>query len=541
MSILTATISTLGALFAAFVVWVFVGYAHVLNLRRKMPPGPFPFPFFGNVGRVPASKPWRTFDDWSKHYKSPLLTLWNGTHPTVVINDCWTANELLDKRANIYSSRPHFILIGDLLDSTTTNQTMLPYGDTWRLHRKIMHGAVGSQAVRSYRSFQANESKLLAQDLLENSGKENYVDFIERYSCSVVTIIGWGRRISHTGDYLAQIAISFVQGAALGNPCQYIIESYPWLAKLPAWLYPLPSILWNSGQKSLKYFYALSVEGAEANEENFAKRLLREREEHGLNYKEIATLTANLVGGGVDTTTSTIMTFLFAMCVFPDVQRKAQEEIDRVIGDRVPDWSDEDHLPYTKALVTEVYRWRSVFVLGGPPHAPIQDDFYDGFLIPKGTTIIGNVWAMHRNPRDYPDPDNFRPERFMDGAERRPHPTKKGLTPFGWGRRQCSGQPLAEQGIWFTAVELLWAFKMRAVDDKGNDRKLDIFAFNDSPVSRPLPFKMEFKPRSEEIASKVHEEAKNARHALRIYDGETKITMESAQENFTEKVVVHSA
>ncbi|KAI8224302.1 hypothetical protein K4K54_005353 [Colletotrichum sp. SAR 10_86] len=187
-----------------------------------------------------------------------------------------------------------------------------------------------------------------------------------------------------------------------------------------------------------------------------------------LSPKEIASLTGNLIGGGVDTTTTTILVFIFAMCAFPRVQQKAQEEIDRVLAGepRPPRWEDEQSLPYCRALLTEIFRWRSAIALGGPPHAPTQDDVYNGMLIPAGTTIIGNLWAIHRNPRDYPNPDEVRPERFLDEAERRPNPSKRGIFTFGWGRRVCSGQPLAEQGVWFTIVELLWAFRMRSVDEQ---------------------------------------------------------------------------
>lgn len=103
-----------------------------------MPPGPFPLPIIGTVGRIPMSKPWITFERWAKEYNSSLITLWTGTVPTVIVNDCWSASELMDRRANIYSSRPHMVLVGDMFDESTTNQTSLVYGDQWRAHRRIM-------------------------------------------------------------------------------------------------------------------------------------------------------------------------------------------------------------------------------------------------------------------------------------------------------------------------------------------------------------------------------------------------------------------
>ncbi|KAI8177662.1 hypothetical protein K4K51_005260 [Colletotrichum sp. SAR 10_75] len=157
------------------------------------------------------------------------------------------------------------------------------------------------------------------------------------------------------------------------------------------------------------------------------------------------------------------------MCAFPRVQQKAQEEIDRVLAGkpRPPRWEDEESLPYCRALLTEIFRWRSAIALGGPPHAPTQDDVYNGMLIPAGTTIIGNLWAIHRNPRDYPNPD------------------------------------------------------------EGNDKKLDIFAFNNSPAPRPLPFNVEFNPRSEKVEEIIRQEASRAELELRKYDIASKVTLDN--------------
>jgi cytochrome P450 len=80
------------------------------------------------------------------------------------------------------------------------------------------------------------------------------------------------------------------------------------------------------------------------------------------------------------------------MVVFPDVQKKAQAELDEVVGrGKSPTFADYDHLPYIRALVKETLRWRSAFPLG-IPHRVIQDDTYEGYRIPKGATCIPNVW-----------------------------------------------------------------------------------------------------------------------------------------------------
>lgn len=236
----------------------------------------------------------------------------------------------------------------------------------------------------------------------------------------------------------------------------------PWLTRLPSWINPFPGRVLAGSTRHTRYFYEMTKESADTRAGgSFSKRLMREKEESGLSWREVGNLTSNLIGGGVDTTSSSMVSLIFAMCYFPEKQHKAQEELDRVVGrTRMPTWEDEDSLLYITATVSEVLRWRTVTVLGGLPHAPIQDDEYQGYFIPKDTWIVGNIWAIHRNPRDYPEPDEFRPERFLKGLER-PHPSKKGHSAFGWGRRQCSRQPLAEQGLWLVTARSLWAFDIK--------------------------------------------------------------------------------
>src|ERR1700724_510595 len=95
---------------------VLLDYARMLRLRQKMPPGPFPLPIIGNVLQLPKCKPWYRFEEWAEKYNNPLITVWFGRAPTVVLNDAWTASDLMDKRANIYSSRPTFQVPGVLMD-----------------------------------------------------------------------------------------------------------------------------------------------------------------------------------------------------------------------------------------------------------------------------------------------------------------------------------------------------------------------------------------------------------------------------------------
>jgi cytochrome P450 len=102
-----------------------------------------------------------------------------------------------------------------------------------------------------------------------------------------------------------------------------------------------------------------------------------------------------------------------------------------------------------------------------------------GWLIPKNTWTQGNVWAIHRNEEDFPDPDRFQPERFLkDSPHHRPFPNERGYMTFGWGRRVCAGQALAEQGTFISVARLLWAFNIqKGLDESGNEIPVDIFSY----------------------------------------------------------------
>jgi cytochrome P450 len=226
------------------------------------------------------------------------------------------------------------------------------------------------------------------------------------------------------------------------------------------------------------FFYRLAEDARDhGQEDSFSRQLFRIRDEHKLSDREVSSISGNLFAGGTETSSSTLISFILAMCAFPEVAAKAQEEIDRVVGhNRSPTF--EDDLPYVRALVSEVFRWRSTAIIGGQPHAPIQDDYYKGYLIPRDTLILGNLYAIHHNMREFPEPDKFMPERFFDGNPfKRPFPSAKGYMTFGWGKRVCSGQPFAEQGIYITVARNLWGFNIRnSLDDKV--MSLHVFCFH---------------------------------------------------------------
>jgi len=131
--------------------------------------------------------------------------------------------------------------------------------------------------------------------------------------------------------------------------------------------------------------------------------------------KDVA-IQAYMAGG--DTTASAIGTFFLAMVCYPEVQKKAQTELDNVLNGRLPEHGDIFSLPYLSALVKEVIRWEPVAPLG-IPHLSISDDLYNDYYIPANSVVIPNQWAMLNDEQDYPEPRIFKPERFFEEWETR--------------------------------------------------------------------------------------------------------------------------
>jgi hypothetical protein len=117
---------------------VIVTYVQMLRQRATLPPGPFPWPIVGNVFQLSKSKPWVQFKEWSRANNNGLLTIWIGRTPTIVCNDAWSASDIMEKRSSIYSSRPRYVVFGEVTGQSATNQVLLPYNDHWRLQRKVM-------------------------------------------------------------------------------------------------------------------------------------------------------------------------------------------------------------------------------------------------------------------------------------------------------------------------------------------------------------------------------------------------------------------
>lgn len=199
--------------------------------------------------------------------------------------------------------------------------------------------------------------------------------------------------------------------------------------------------------------------------------------------------------GGADTTVSSLMTFFLAMIKFPDVQKKAQEELDRVIGNRLPTSADKGTLPYIDAVVKETHRWHPVAPMA-LPHSSTSEDVIRGYRIPKGSLLLPNNWWFTHDPEVYADPMAFRPERFLDTPTHKAEPDPRNWT-FGYGRRVCPGRYVADNALFITIAQSLAVFKVEKFVDQNGKTVEPELKFEPGVVSHPVPYRASIKPRSE--------------------------------------------
>jgi len=233
--------------------------------------------------------------------------------------------------------------------------------------------------------------------------------------------------------------------------------------------------------------------------------LLENRDEQDVNRYDDDTLRdvmATMYFGGVETVSSSVIIIVFSLVLHPEAQKKAQAEIDQVVGHgRLPTFDDRASLPYVEALYREIQRWRPVTTLGFA-HTTTKDDVYKGYYIPKGTLVIPNNWAITRDKTRYHEPERFLPERFFNADGTLNGDTVEYI--FGFGRRACPGRDIADSMLWLTLACLLSVFHIsKAKDDNGHEIDIDVEAFVDSIVSPPLPFKYSIIPRSQQCEALI--------------------------------------
>ena len=421
----SATFVCLNLAFAAICL-----YSVVYILKSKpptlpLPPGPRGLPIIGNLHQEIGSDP---IDMLKRHHKryGPIIHLRFGQRSIVSINSHEIAHELINKRGAVYGSRPKLISVetfgGGLL------LPLLPNGPRWR----AQHAVAGKllRASPRYHPLQNLESTQLLHELLS---PQDLSKVFHRYAGSLGHALAYGSRLPEVECEEFEVLHQFVDGmnAGMTGSSMALPELFPLLDMLPNCCAPWRKAA-NSLGNILTAFFDRGLEAGKGRSSwSWTNQLKNIKESHRMSLKEQANLLGTLYGAGFETTPSTFMFVVLACVLHPECAQRAQRELDEVVGnDRLPTFEDASRLPYLTAFISEVMRWRPILPIG-VPYATERDDEYDGYLIPKNTMILVNFMNIAFDEKAFPEPYEFRPERWLENPD-------APFSAFGYGRALLS-------------------------------------------------------------------------------------------------------
>uniref|UniRef100_A0A671ENP3 unspecific monooxygenase n=1 Tax=Rhinolophus ferrumequinum TaxID=59479 RepID=A0A671ENP3_RHIFE len=418
---------------------------------RKLPPGPFPLPIIGNMFQIEISNMPKSFSKMAEQY-GPVFTLHLGSFRIVVLHGYQAVREALLQHKDHFSGRAEFFMMHQHKDKGI----IFNDGPTWKDIRRF--------SLTTLRDF--------------GMGKE-----------------GNEHRIQKEAQFLLE-ALRQTQGQPF-NPT-FLLDCAPFNV--------ISDILFR---QRFGYRDELGLRLRRLLHENFyllSTAWLQEKHsaEPVYTLDSIAVTVADLLFAGTVTTSTTLRYGLLILMKYPDVAEKLHEEIDRVIGpSRLPAIKDRLEMPYMDAVVHEIMRFINLVPLN-VYHKATRDTVFRGYEIPKGTIIIPTLDSLLYDKQEFPDPEQFKPEHFLNengkfkysdhfkafSAERLSDifsPEILGVRCCGriilpYGKRVCVGEGLARMELFLFLTAMLQHFRLKSlVDPKDIDLSPIVNGFGSIP------------------------------------------------------------
>ncbi|KAJ7113937.1 cytochrome P450 [Mycena epipterygia] len=479
--------------------------------RLPLPPGPKKLPLVGNLFDIPAERQWETYHQWSKELDSDIIHVDAAGTSIIVLSSMAAIRELFERRSSLYSDRPRMLMLNELIGLDFAIGTM-KYGDYWRSLRKIFHEAFNVTAAKQFHPQQrAAANQLLRRILLD---PHNVMDHFRHMAAELIMDVTYGIIIQPSNDPYVDLVKEAMHVISVGSiPGQFLVETIPALQYVPSWFpgadFKRKAEKWRKVMRELlerpfkEAKRNIAMGNAPPSFTSFSLGALDASKDNEAQESAVKVTAANMYAAGADATVSALGTFILGMLVNPEAQKKAQAELDSVIGQgQLPDFTDEASLPYVSAIVKEVLRWKNVTAIAMPHYIAVNDE-YRGYRIPAGSIVIGNAWAILHDEEMYPDPHSFKPERFLLDGKLNPAVRNPETAAFGFGRRICPGMHMALSSLWITIASMLATININKAVDKDGKVIEPSYEYFSALISTPLPFECTITPRSQQTIEAI--------------------------------------
>jgi cytochrome P450 len=456
---------TLAAILLAGIWWLVVRRFRTRALA--LPPGPRPLPLLGNL--LSLDPELHTYFASLARTHGPILTLWLGKKVGIVVSSPATAKEILKDHDITFANRD-VPVVGKEATYGGHDIVWTPHGPEWRMLRKVcVRDMLSSTTLDSVYELRRREIRATVRFLYERVGSPvNIGEQMFLAVLNVITSMLWGGTME--GDEREKVGAEFREAVTkmtelLGSP--NLSDFYPSLTR-----FDLQGIGKKTKEIALKFdkifekMIDLRLKSDEKNESTDFLQVLMKLKNEGddtktpLTMDHVKALLMDMVVGGTDTTSNSVEFAMAELLKKPEIMSKAQQELDEVVGkNNIVEESHTQNLPYLRLIMKEVLRLHPALPLL-VPHCPSQSSTISGYTVPEGSRVFVNVWAIHRDPSVWESPNEFRPERFLDGKW-----DYKGndfsYFPFGSGKRICAGTGMAERMFLFSLASLIHSFNWK--------------------------------------------------------------------------------
>ncbi|XP_004438905.1 PREDICTED: cytochrome P450 2E1 [Ceratotherium simum simum] len=474
----------------ALLVWVatllLVSIWKQIYSSWKLPPGPFPLPILGNVFQVDLKNIPKSFTRLAERY-GPVFTLHLGSRHVVVLHGYKAVKEVLLTYKNEFSGRGEIPAFQEFKDKGV----IFNNGPTWRDTRRFSLTVLRDYGMGKQRNEERiqRETHFLLEALRKTQGQPFDPTFvIGGGPFNVIADILFHEHF----DYEDKMCLRLMH---LFNENFYLLST-PWLQLynyFSSYLRYLPGSH-RKVMKNVSEIKAYTLERVKEHHKSldpncprdFTDSLLveLEKEKHSaepvFTLENIAVTTADMFFAGTETTSTTLRYGLLILLKYPEIEEKLHKEIDRVIGpSRIPAIKDRLEMPYMDAVVHEIQRFINL-VPSNLPHAATQDTEFRGYVIPKGTVLIPTLDSLLYDDQEFPDPEEFKPEHFLN--ENGKFKYSDHFKAFSAGKRVCVGEGLARMELFLFLSAILQHFNLKSlVDPKDIDLSPITIGFGSIP------------------------------------------------------------